>query len=249
LRRKRTGAPFSPPAKAPASPKGARTPSARPAAAVSPMRSIIQATLTGWRRSRLSAEPSSSGSPTPVWGGEPVWMAPARRRQRRPSARSVWVFLASPGFAAKGPIMRVGFPWTSLDSLVRIEIYQWVTRHKASKSFSRHFCPWRSRRRNGSPTILACGAAGLFIGQAYSIFRFSAIDCRLSWRYLWVIRAVMAGLVPATHVVRRVERSQASGKGGSSCIYRPSPSTTPTAAVFWRRCGVDGRDKPRQARP
>jgi hypothetical protein len=52
------------------------------------------------------------------------------------------------------------------------------------------------------------------MGQAYSIFRFSAIDCRLSWRYLWVIRAVMAGLVPATHVVRRVERSQASGKGG-----------------------------------
>jgi hypothetical protein len=26
-----------------------------------------------------------------------------------------------------------------LDSLVRIETYQWVTRHKASKSFSRRF--------------------------------------------------------------------------------------------------------------
>jgi hypothetical protein len=35
--------------------------------------------------------------------------------------------------------MRVGFPWISLDSLVRIEAYQWVTRHKASKSFSRRF--------------------------------------------------------------------------------------------------------------
>jgi hypothetical protein len=32
-------------------------------------------------------------------------------------------------------IMSVGFPWISLDSLVRIETYQWVTRHKARKFF------------------------------------------------------------------------------------------------------------------
>jgi hypothetical protein len=31
--------------------------------------------------------------------------------------------------------MRVGFPWISLDSLVRIETFQWVTRDKAEKVF------------------------------------------------------------------------------------------------------------------
>jgi hypothetical protein len=35
----------------------------------------------------------------------------------------------------KPPIMRVGFPWISLDSLVRVETYQWVTRHKRAKVF------------------------------------------------------------------------------------------------------------------
>jgi hypothetical protein len=31
--------------------------------------------------------------------------------------------------------MRVGFPWISLDSLVRIETYQWFTRDKSPKVF------------------------------------------------------------------------------------------------------------------
>ena len=38
----------------------------------------------------------------------------------------------------------------SLDSLVRIETFQWVTRHEASKSSSPRFCSWRSQRHNGS---------------------------------------------------------------------------------------------------
>jgi hypothetical protein len=33
----------------------------------------------------------------------------------------------------------VGFPWISLDSLVRIETFQWVTRPEAGKLFSRAF--------------------------------------------------------------------------------------------------------------
>src|ERR1700679_2477543 len=37
--------------------------------------------------------------------------------------------------------MRVGFPWISLDSLVRIETFQWVTRHKAHKLFNSRFLP------------------------------------------------------------------------------------------------------------
>ena len=34
------------------------------------------ATPTGWRRSRRSAGPNSSGSPTPAWGGEAIWLDP-----------------------------------------------------------------------------------------------------------------------------------------------------------------------------
>jgi hypothetical protein len=35
--------------------------------------------------------------------------------------------------------MRVGFPWISLDSLDRIETYQWVTRLERRKTSSRGF--------------------------------------------------------------------------------------------------------------
>jgi DNA-binding transcriptional LysR family regulator len=43
--------------------------------------------------------------------------------------------LAGRCFAAKAPLTRVGFPWISLDSLVRSETYQWVTRKKRRKFF------------------------------------------------------------------------------------------------------------------
>ena len=55
------------------------------------------------------------------------------------SSRSVWVFLAPRCFAAKAPLMTVGFPWISLDSLARIEIFQWVTRPEAEIIFPRAF--------------------------------------------------------------------------------------------------------------
>jgi hypothetical protein len=37
--------------------------------------------------------------------------------------------------------MRVGFPWISLDSLVRIEAFQWVTRVEARKLFNSRLLP------------------------------------------------------------------------------------------------------------
>ena len=55
--------------------------------------------------------------------------------------RSIWDFLARGCFALKTQIKRVGFPWISLDSLVRIETYQCVTRDFRSKVFSCRFCP------------------------------------------------------------------------------------------------------------
>jgi hypothetical protein len=51
----------------------------------------------------------------------------------------ILVFLERRRFAAKPPIMRVGFPWISLDSLVRIETFQWVTRIKAETFFPTAF--------------------------------------------------------------------------------------------------------------
>jgi hypothetical protein len=42
-------------------------------------------------------------------------------------------------------IAKVGFPWISLDSLVRIDTFQWVTRLEAGKLFSQPFS-WRSKR-------------------------------------------------------------------------------------------------------
>jgi hypothetical protein len=43
--------------------------------------------------------------------------------------------LAGRRFAEKSSFMKVGFPWISLDSLVRIETYQWVMRDKSRKIF------------------------------------------------------------------------------------------------------------------
>ena len=61
----------------------------------------------------------------------------------------------------KPPLMRVGFPWISLDSLVRIETYQWVTRYKWRKIFSRAFPPGLSdfgtgASRSGSAELPTC---------------------------------------------------------------------------------------------
>jgi Multicopper oxidase len=51
----------------------------------------------------------------------------------------VWVFLAVAVSLQKTPIMRVGFSWISLDSLVRIQTYQWVTKDFPRKIFPRAF--------------------------------------------------------------------------------------------------------------
>jgi hypothetical protein len=57
------------------------------------------------------------------------------RARRLSSGDPVWVFLVRAVWAAKTPILRVGIPWISLDSLVRIETFQWVTRIKSGRFF------------------------------------------------------------------------------------------------------------------
>jgi hypothetical protein len=59
-------------------------------------------------------------------------------------------------FAAETPILRLGFLWISLDSLVRIETYQLVMRLRARKSFSRAF-PFVVSAPQRAPAGLACG--------------------------------------------------------------------------------------------
>ena len=81
---------------------------------------------------------------------------------RRWSGRSVWVFLAPGRFAAKTPDHE---GWLSLDSLVRIDTFQWVTRVLAGKIFSSAFSVGLEAPER-EPAVLAYGGAGLFTGQA-----------------------------------------------------------------------------------
>jgi hypothetical protein len=50
-------------------------------------------------------------------------------------------------FGVKTQFMAIGFPWISLDSLVRIETFQWVTRQKAWTFFPRGFSPEFAARK------------------------------------------------------------------------------------------------------
>jgi hypothetical protein len=49
----------------------------------------------------------------------------------------------------KALLSAIGFPWISLEPLVRIETYQWVTRHKRSKVFLKPFVRGGGRRLDG----------------------------------------------------------------------------------------------------
>jgi hypothetical protein len=62
--------------------------------------------------------------------------------------------------------------WISLDSLVRIETYQWVTRDFPGKSFPRAFSPDVSDFGTGASRSWACGIADLSMGQAYFVSAF-----------------------------------------------------------------------------
>ena len=57
----------------------------------------------------------------------------------------IWVFLGSALWLQKPLVLRVGKAWISLDSLVRIETYQWVTRDFRWKKFRAPFYPRQHR--------------------------------------------------------------------------------------------------------
>jgi hypothetical protein len=60
--------------------------------------------------------------------------------------------------------MRLGFSWISLDSLVRIETYQWVTRDFRWRKFRARFARWGGAPER-APASLTCGSAGLSMGN------------------------------------------------------------------------------------
>jgi hypothetical protein len=74
-------------------------------------------------------------------------------------------------FAAKPLFTAVRFVWISLDSLVRIETYQWVTRQKPSKSFARRFFRGEGRR-NGTLLSRPCAAQDCSSGKLTSVSDF-----------------------------------------------------------------------------
>src|SRR5579863_7114432 len=76
----------------------------------------------------------------------------------RSSSAAIWVSWAA-ALSARNALFRpIGFPWISLDSLVRIETYQWVMLDSPNRQFSR--APWP----NGAGDAEAGG--GVFGGRA-----------------------------------------------------------------------------------
>jgi hypothetical protein len=71
----------------------------------------------------------------------------------------------------KTPIYGVGFPWISLDSLVRIETYQWVTLDKSEKVFRIGFSVM-SAATGQEPGSVACESAALSWRKSISISNF-----------------------------------------------------------------------------
>jgi len=102
-----------------------------------------------------------------------------------PFVDPVWVFLARSRFAAKTPIMRVGFPWISLDSLVRIYTYQWVMGIRAGSIFPRAFAV-APEPSEGQTTIWHAGGTDCSWGKLNSISDFLQEIAALAvsfWRY------------------------------------------------------------------
>ncbi len=95
----------------------------------------------------------------------------AKTASRRIAPRFVWVFLGSGCFATKTPILSVGFPWISLDSLVQIVTYQWVTRifreKKILAPFSPAEAPKGARGRLGIQKAQDCSSHQLNLISAF----------------------------------------------------------------------------------
>src|ERR1700722_18017695 len=110
-----------------------------------------------------------------IWE-ESVWLLLGSETPRRRSGRCVWVFLAPGRFAVKTPADE---GWIVLDFLGFSRLNREFSMGYEARSGENFSCAFpHPKRRTGSPRSTPCGSAGLFMGQAYSIFCFSARDCR-----------------------------------------------------------------------
>jgi hypothetical protein len=91
--------------------------------------------------------------------------------------------LAGRRFAEKPSFMKVGLSWISLDSLVRIETYQWVMRDKSRKIFPGSLSGVRS---SGSDAR----GRGDMEGQGWSSGKFGLVSDFLQ---TIVVRAIPVG--------------------------------------------------------
>ena len=110
--------------------------------------------LSQSHRCQLESAPSRFGNPPMSQPAEPLVLVSSSFRgpkalcirtesvwlpRRLVAIRSIrfWVFLGGRRFAAKAPRLRLGFAWISLDSLVRIETFQWLRGFFAEPIFTR----------------------------------------------------------------------------------------------------------------
>ena len=133
--------------------------------------------------------------------------------------------------------MPIGFPWISLDSLVRIETYQWFTRHPRD-SFFHSASSLASGAGTGTDRPGRGGRAEMLIGQTYLSFWFLAIDCCPSVASAASVEVAFQGLATAQG------RGRSVAKGNSDRLRRAE--STPTEGALgrtgvWAKAGIPVR--------
>ena len=135
--------------------------------------------------------------------------------------------------ARKPLFMGVGIPWISLDSLVRIETYQWVARDFPRKFFLEPCLG--ARGRNGLLRSRPFGRARLFMGQAYFNFGFSAINCRptpSSTRIMLTLAVSIVTSASGRATMLRVSSTSCCSRSGRKAVApQPVPPFTHVITV------------------
>ena len=185
----------------------------------------LAASRRRWTGCRKNVRASDAGAEAPSLG------TGSDRRPSRQRGGSVWNFLARGCFAVKIPEKGVGFPWISLDSLVRIETYQWVTRDKRCKIFSCPFCPFGIRstgkeagRRRGYAEAQKCSSSKLNLDSDF-------------------LQSIVASAIPFASLVSNQSRPTACPRQG------PVRADIVEKLEFLRQSQFRGRRKPRRNIP
>src|ERR1700722_7848141 len=107
--------------------------------------------------------------------------------------------------------MTVGFSWISLDSLVRIETYQWVTRHKPNTKISARFCPLAAFEETGTAPVVEVRRKGRIV-HAPSLTQFLNFWKRFLSKLFALGRLIQCS--PPQSAVGLQPRPAGGGRGG-----------------------------------